>query len=79
MAGWRHAFGDVDPVALVAFSGGASAFTVSGIPLDRDAFVAEAGLDWQITNAVSLGATYSGQIGQRSQDHAMKGNFVVRF
>jgi hypothetical protein len=47
MVGWRHAFGDVNPSALLAFSDGASAFTVSGTPIDRNALVAEANLDWQ--------------------------------
>ncbi|WP_046867096.1 hypothetical protein [Microvirga massiliensis] len=42
--------------------------------MDRDALVAEAGLDWQASDAISLGVTYSGQIGERAQDHALKGN-----
>lgn len=79
MLGWRRAFGDTDPKALLAFAGGASAFTVSGIPIDQNALVAEAGLDWQVTRTMSLGAAYSGQIGSRSQEHAVKGNFILRF
>lgn len=79
MVGWRHAFGDVDPSALLAFSGGASAFMVAGIPVDRDALVAEAGLDWQMGRDMTLGVSYAGQIGQRAQAHAMKGNFTWRF
>lgn len=79
MLGWRRAFGDVNPSALLAFSGGASAFSVSGTPVDRDALVAEAGLDWQATRDIGLGVAYSGQIGSRAQDHALKGNFTWRF
>ncbi len=64
---------------LLAFAGEASAFTVAGAPIDRDALVAEAGLDWQASEAISLGVAYSGQIGSRAQDHALKGNLVWRF
>jgi fibronectin-binding autotransporter adhesin len=79
MVGWRHAFGDVNPAALLAFSGGVSAFEVSGIPLDQNAFVAEAGLDWQMTKDTTLGVSYAGQIGRRAQEHEVKGNFTWRF
>ncbi|MEZ0172430.1 autotransporter domain-containing protein [Microvirga sp. TS319] len=79
LLGWRHAYGDVAPEALLAFSGGASAFTVAGTPIDRNALVAEAGLDWQITPAVTLGAAYVGQIGSQAQEHALKGNFIWKF
>ena len=77
MVGWRHAFGDVHPSALLAFSGGASAFHVAGIPIDRDALMAEAGLDWQIDESMTLGVSYTGQIGE--QAHEVKGTFNWRF
>ncbi|WP_414475987.1 autotransporter-associated beta strand repeat-containing protein [Microvirga sp. M2] len=79
LVGWRHAFGDVNPSTLLAFSGGVSAFEVSGVPLDRNAFVAEAGLDWQIAKDMTLGVSYAGQIGRRAQEHAVKGNFTWHF
>ncbi len=79
LLGWRHAYGDVHPAAQLAFSGGASAFNVTGVPIDRDALVAEAGLDWQIDERMMLGVSYSGQIGERAQDHAVKANFSWRF
>ncbi|MGO4573995.1 autotransporter domain-containing protein [Microvirga sp. 2TAF3] len=79
MVGWQHAFGDVNPTALLAFSGGASAFTVSGTPIDNNTLVAEAGLDWQINNDATLGVSYFGRIGSLAQEHALKGNFIWRF
>ncbi|WP_205790266.1 autotransporter outer membrane beta-barrel domain-containing protein [Microvirga makkahensis] len=79
MLGWRRAYGDINPAALMAFSGGASSFTVAGTPVDRDALVAEAGLDWQAGRDISLGISYEGQIGSRAQDHTVKGSFVWRF
>ncbi len=41
--GWQHAFGDVNPRALVSFEAGSSAFSVIGAPIDHDAVVAQAG------------------------------------
>jgi outer membrane autotransporter protein len=79
MVGWRHAFGDVNPTALLAFAGGASPFAVSGVPVDRNALAAEAGLDWQLAPDMTLGVAYNGQIGARAQEHALKGNFTWRF
>jgi outer membrane autotransporter protein len=79
MLGWRRAYGDVNPTALLAFAGGASSFAVAGTPIDRDALVAEAGLDWQATRDMSLGIAYSGQVGSRAQEHSIKGNLTWRF
>jgi outer membrane autotransporter protein len=79
LLGWRHAFEDVEPEVLLAFAGGASGFTVAGAPVDRDALVVAAGLDWQASDAISLGIAYSGQIGEQAQEHALKGSFVWRF
>ncbi|MBF9233063.1 autotransporter outer membrane beta-barrel domain-containing protein [Microvirga alba] len=79
MLGWRAAYGDVAPSALQAFAGGTSAFAVSGVPVDRNALVAEAGLDWQATSNLSLGVAYTGQIGSQAQDHAVKGNLTWKF
>ncbi|MBZ6075420.1 autotransporter outer membrane beta-barrel domain-containing protein [Microvirga puerhi] len=79
LVGWRHAYGDVEPQALLAFAGGALPFAVSGVPVDRDALIAEAGLAWQASEAISLGVNYAGQIGQRAQEHSLKGNFTWTF
>ncbi|GAU83454.1 outer membrane autotransporter barrel [Bosea sp. BIWAKO-01] len=77
--GWRHAFGDVAPVALLAFASGGSPFTVTGTPIARDAFVADAGIELALTRAASLSLSYSGQFGNKAQENAVKGNFVWRF
>ena len=79
LLGWRHAHGEVNPSAQFAFSGGPSAFTIAGAAIDRDSLVVGAGLDWQIDSNATLGVSYSGQFGERSQDHALKGNFSWRF
>ncbi|MDF2999549.1 MAG: transporter, partial [Xanthobacteraceae bacterium] len=79
LVGWRHAFGDIDPISRTAFAGSASAFLVSGAPIDQDALIAEAGLEWQASKAIAVGASYQGQIGSRAQEHALKGNLTWRF
>jgi fibronectin-binding autotransporter adhesin len=72
-------YGDVVPSVLLAFQGGAQAFSVSGVPIDRDAFVAEAGLDCALTSMLSVGVSYSGQFGQRAIDNAFNGNVNLRW
>jgi len=79
MLGWRHGFGDLTPQARTAFVGGTTPATVFATPIDREALVAEAGLDWRISQATALGLTYSAAIGERSRDHALKGRVEMRF
>ena len=78
LLGYRRAFGDVVPTALLAFTGGAS-FLSAGLPIDRDALVAEVGLDLRVSASATLGVAYTGQVGSRAEDHAVKGNFTYRF
>jgi len=75
---WRHAFGDVDPMATLAFSG-SNAFTVAGLPIARDTALVEAGLDLAIGRSATLGVSYNGQLADDAQDHAFKGVLAVRF
>lgn len=68
-AGWRHAFGDVNPTSRVAFDAG-NAFTVAGAPIARNAAVLEAGLDAKVGRSANLGLSYAGQFGSGNQDHS---------
>ena len=79
MLGWRGAYGDVRPVALVAFGGGAVPFGVAGVPIDRNALAVEGSLDWRVGQRTTLGVSYSGQIGDHAEDHALKGKLEVAF
>ncbi|KMO22759.1 hypothetical protein SQ03_00055 [Methylobacterium platani JCM 14648] len=79
LVGWRRAYGDVVPKALLAFGSGQTGFLVAGVPINRDAVVAQAGIDWAVSRAATLGVSYTGQAGERAQDHAVKGNFTYRF
>jgi outer membrane autotransporter protein len=45
LLGWRHAFGDVVPDTVMNFESGGVPFLIAGVRVDRNAFVAEAGLE----------------------------------
>jgi fibronectin-binding autotransporter adhesin len=79
MLGWRHGFGELTPQASTAFASGTTPAQVFAARIDREALVAEAGLDWRISQATALGLTYSAAIGERSRDHALKGRVEMRF
>lgn len=79
MLGWRHGFGELTPQAGTAFVAGTAPAQVFAARIDRDALVAEAGLDWRVSRATALGLTYSAAIGERSRDHALKGRVEMRF
>lgn len=76
--GWRHAFGDVTPVATLAFQSG-SPFALAGSAIARDALVAEAGLDLAVSANASLRISWSGQFADRSHNNMVKGSFSWRF
>ena len=77
--GYRHAFGDVNPKALLAFQAGSSTFTTEGAPIDRDALVTELGLDYHVVQAWTLGVSYTGQYGARTDSSALRGRAEYRF
>jgi fibronectin-binding autotransporter adhesin len=79
MLGWRHAFGDVTPFSTMRFAGGGNAFSIGGVPIARNAAVIEAGLDFALTPAATLGVTYGGQFGSGMSDQSVKANFNVKF
>lgn len=76
--GWRHAFGDLKPVATQAFAAG-NAFTVAGVPIAKNSAVLEAGLDVQVSRKVSFDLSYQGQLASGAQDHGVRAGLSVRF
>lgn len=78
MLGWRHAFGDVVPAAVHAFTGGAP-FTVAGVPIARNAAVIEAGIDFAMTDKTRLGITYSGQFASGASENGVNAKLAIRF
>lgn len=75
---WRHALGDVDPQATLAFAG-STPFAVTGVPIATNAALIEAGLGLGISKSVKLGVSYTGQLAQDAQDHAFKASLAVKF
>jgi outer membrane autotransporter protein len=77
---WQHAFDNLTPSAVLAFqTATANTFTMSGVPIARDALLAEAGLDLAINRQATIGVSYAGQIASNVQDHAAKGRFSWKF
>jgi outer membrane autotransporter protein len=79
MLGWRHALGGVTPEAAMRFAAGGDAFTVRGVPIARDAAVAEAGIAYTLSSTAMLGITYGGQFGDGATDQSFKASFNVKF
>nr|WP_281493660.1 autotransporter domain-containing protein [Ancylobacter koreensis] len=77
--GWQHAFGDITPEATQSFASGSVPFTVTGVPIAEDAALVEAGLDVMLTDAVTLGASYSGQFGDATTQNGFNATLKVQF
>lgn len=78
MVGWRHAFGDTDAAAALAFAGGAP-FTIEGVPSARDAVAIEAALDLRLGEGLDLAVGYTGAFAAEATEHAATATFTLRF
>lgn len=78
LIGWRHALDDVNTAQTLAFSGG-SPFSIDGVPIARDTLMLSAGVDVNFSPDLSVGISYSGEIGDDIQDHGVKGNLSWKF
>jgi len=76
--GWRHAFGDRQPVASLAFAGSDN-FAVSGVPISDDAAIVEVGLDARIAPGARIELSYIGQHGGSTSENGMRGSVSFRF
>jgi len=77
--GWRHVYGNVDTKTRQAFIAGGDAFSVEGSALDRDSLVVEAGLELGVSATQSVGLGYSGELGSNSRNHAVMGQWQLKF
>jgi outer membrane autotransporter protein len=76
--GWQHAFGDIDPLARMAFAG-AEGFDVTGTPIAEDSAVLRAAIDMQLAPNATVAVGYAGQYGDGLTDHGVTADLSVRF
>ncbi|CAM3749835.1 Extracellular serine protease [Pseudomonas reidholzensis] len=77
--GWRHTYGTLDTQTRQAFLAGGDAFSVEGSALDRDSLLVEAGLDLGLSARQSVGLGYSAELGSNSRNHALMGQWQMKF
>ena len=76
--GWKHAFGDTTPFSKVGFAG-SSLFTVAGVPIAKDTFVLQTGLDMKVTDNATIGISYNGEFGSGSSTNGVDARLGIRF
>jgi autotransporter-associated beta strand protein len=76
---WRRMLDGGESVSALAFAAGGPGFVVAAAPLDEDAVVIDAGVDWRISERLAAGATYQGAAGERTDDHALQARLSYRF
>lgn len=76
--GWRHAMGDVKPTQKLAFEGG-STFTVSGVPIAKNAAVLGLGAEVAITRSTTAGVAYDAQFGSGNRQQSGMFKLMTRF
>jgi len=76
--GWRHAMGDVKPKQELAFDGG-STFSVTGVPIARDAAVVGLGAEVALTRNTTAGVSYDAQFGGGNRQQSGLLKLAVRF
>jgi outer membrane autotransporter protein len=77
-AGWRHGWGDLDPVGRHAFAGG-TPFTVLGTAGSKDAGALNVEARYRLSPNVTLSVGYDGVLGAGNADHAITGAFKIVF
>jgi outer membrane autotransporter protein len=78
-AAWQHAFGDVDPTAVLSFQSTGAPFTVAGLPLARDTALVESGFDFKINPQAKVGLTYSGRFSRDVSDNSVRADLIWQF
>ncbi|MBN9444676.1 autotransporter domain-containing protein [Bosea sp. (in: a-proteobacteria)] len=75
---WRHAMGDVTPLSLQVFCGGAP-FSIAAAPIARDAPGVSTALALNLSPEAEIGLSYDGQLASRAADHAFNARLAVKF
>lgn len=77
MAGWRHAFGDLDEGVSADLLG--SDFVAYGMPIAKNELLLEAGLEMPLSGSSTFSVGYSGQFSEDQHDHRLKAALQVAF
>ncbi len=78
-AGWRYAYNDLTPSTALNFVSGGDGFSAAGVPIARNVATLELGVDRKVTNNLSFGVSYVGQLSGRTQDHGAKATLELKF
>ncbi len=78
MAGWRHAFGDIDPGSTFTVAGSAP-FSITGAPIAEDAAVVEAGIGFAANDNVRFSASYQGQFANGAMANGFDARLLAAF
>jgi outer membrane autotransporter protein len=76
--GWRHGWGDLEPVGRHVFAGG-TPFTVLGTAGSRDAGTFNAEARFRLSSSATLSVGYDGVLGSGTADHAITGGLKIVF
>lgn len=77
--GWKHTYGDIDSDTRQRLVTGGKDFTVSGVPLDRDSLLVDAGLDLGLSAKHTLAVGLTGEAGTDSRNHGVVGQWRMGF
>nr|WP_082728369.1 autotransporter domain-containing protein [Burkholderia mayonis] len=78
-AGWQHALTSGQPVGSLAFATGSSVFSVSSVPVAKDAAVLNLSAGLELGRNGLLNVGYSGSLASRQSDHAVQGSLHWKF
>lgn len=76
--GWRHALNASNAQASHSFAGG-NAFAVNGASFAQDVLVIGAGVEAALTEHLSAGLKYAGEISAAGHNHGIRGNLNWQF
>jgi fibronectin-binding autotransporter adhesin len=70
--GYQHAWGDLASTDTQRFVGSVDSFTVDGVPVAKNAGIADVGLRFDLRKNISVDATYHGQFGGQAKDQSAR-------
>lgn len=78
-ASWQRSNGDRDAATRLGFPSGSAPARIAASALDRDMLALEMQARIAVTSKVTIGAGYSGLIGQSTQEHGARATLTIGF